>query len=385
MAKGGPEQDDKGSYNILWVLVIIFVVGWGIWHFWSNELKTGFLYLKNWEARFVGLFTDQLDGVIDWTYRATPHDLTLKAADYISDAIGRFLIYPSIILIIIMAVIVFKSNVIMRFTKIYNMERLMQQEKENWPQIAPVTDLNIIDMDVSKGPWAMSMNPLQFGKHYKLLDVELVKDSKASWRAEAVYKATVNREKVRQVFSNQLGPLWQGVDQLPPHTKALFAAFAARGAHEPGVARAYLEELSLAAARGKMEYRQTDELLKKYGDIKVVQRCLERHAYVLTVMASMLEIARLDGVMASADFLWLKPMDRPLWYILNNVGRQVAVPEIAGVFAHWKAEKEMARPLSVPMIDTAVTAFCLAIENTIYVPDEGEELETNTAKNPQPN
>jgi intracellular multiplication protein IcmP len=385
MAGGGPQQqDDKGSYTILWVLVIIFVVGYGIWHFWSNELKTGFIFVKNWEARFVGLFTDNLDGVIQWTYQATPQDLTLKAADYISDAVGSFLIYPCILLIAFMAVIVFKSNIIMRFTKIYNMERLMQQEKENWPQISPVVDLDIMEMDALKGPWAMSMNPMQFGKHYKLLEVEVVKDVKAAWRAEGVYKSIVNKEKAKQIFSNQLGPLWQGIDHLSPYAKALFAIFAARGAHEPDVARAYLAELSLAAARGKMEYTQTDALLKKYADSKVVNRCIERHAYVLTVMAAMTEVARLDGVLASADFLWLKPVDRRLWYTLNNVGRQVAVPEVAGVFAHFKAEKEMGRPLSVPIIDGAVHAFCLAIENTIYVPDEGDELSLDTSQNPTP-
>ena len=57
------------------------------------------------------------------------------------------------------------------------------------------------------------------------------------------------------------------------------------------------------------------------------------------LIASLLEMARIDGVLASAEFLWLKPVDRRMWYMLNCVGRQTAVAEIAGLFAHWQAEK----------------------------------------------
>ncbi len=50
-----------------------------------------------------------------------------------------------------------------------------------------------------------------------------------------------------------------------------------------------------------------------------------------------------DGVQASADFLWLKPIDRRLWYMLNTVGRQTPFAEVAGPYAHWLAEREMGK------------------------------------------
>ena len=82
-------------------------------------------------------------------------------------------------------------------------------------------------------------------------------------------------------------------------------------------------------------------------------------------MATMLEIARSDGVLASSEFLWLKPVDRQLWFMLNSVGRQTAVGEIAGGIAHWLAEKKVGRALRTPMIKEAVNSLAAALEDTL--------------------
>ena len=56
-----------------------------------------------------------------------------------------------------------------------------------------------------------------------------------------------------------------------------------------------------------------------------------RHAWQETAFPSMLSLARKDrGALPSAAFLWLKAEDRPLWYILNNVGSEAAMVEAAG-------------------------------------------------------
>ena len=114
-------------------------------------------------------------------------------------------------------------------------------------------------------------------------------------------------------------------------------------------------------------------MLKKHRiRLNMVQKVIQSHAYVLTTMASMLEAAREDGVQASADFLWLKPLDRRMWYMLNTVGRQTPFAEVAGPFSHWTAEKEMGRKLLVPMVEEATNALDIALKEIIYRPDEKE-------------
>lgn len=373
---GGSGQDDKDSYALLWILLLIFIVGALIWHFWGNHLKLAFIALKKYEVLAISFFIDNenIHRALRGLDMATANNLTLYYANVISTFIGQYLMYPICFVLLLMAIIMFKGSATMSYTKTYNMDLLIKQEKENWPQIAPVAELDLVGEDILSGPWAMSMNPMQFARHHHLLKVEMVLDRKAPWRAEGIPKATLIREKAHQVFCSQMGALWTSVDDLPPHTKALYAIFAARIEHDTEACRAYLMKLAQAAAKGKMDYSDTEALIKKYGHSRAVQLCQQRHAYVSTNMASLLGLARTDGVLASADFLWLKPIDRRLWYILNTVGRQVCVPEVAGVIAHWLTEKEMARPLTVPMVEEAINGLEKAITNTQYVLEEGESV-----------
>ena len=92
-------------------------------------------------------------------------------------------------------------------------------------------------------------------------------------------------------------------------------------------------------------------------------------------MASLLQASRDDGVVPSSEFLWLKPIDRRLWYVLNCVGRQTPYSEVAGPFAHWKAERAMKRKMLVPMVDEAIRALEIAIKEVKLSPEQLGELQ----------
>jgi intracellular multiplication protein IcmP len=126
---------------------------------------------------------------------------------------------------------------------------------------------------------------------------------------------------------------------------------------------------------GKPDFSVAKPTLKKYQNSELVQEVVNKHAYVLTVMGSLLVAARNDGVVPSSEFLWLKPVDRRLWYMLNCMGRQTPYAEVGGPFAHWRAEKEMGRRCLVPMIDEAIRALEIAIKEIKLTPRQMEELE----------
>ena len=377
-AGGGDGKSDSGM-TLIWGICALMVIIIMIWYFMKEQLVWLFLKIRLYEFMLVNLFVNQTEvnqGIV-WLSSAIPTDLIDRPVLFgsISEVIGRYFMYPSVFLIMVMAVFMFKNHKFMRYVRAHNMETLMAQEQKNWPQIAPVVNIDLMAMDINKGPWAMAMNPLQFCKAYKLVRVEMEADTKAAWRSEGKVKATVLEDKANQLFSQQLGALWEGPNKLPPHIKALFAVFVARAEHEPEVARNYLKKLSISAAKGEMDYSETEDLLKKYyAKSKPTHIIEKRHAYVSTIMASMLELARTDGVLASADFLWLKPVDRRMWQMLNNVGRSVATCEIAGVYAHWLVEKQLLRPISVPTVEQATKALVYAMSLTVYVPDEGEQI-----------
>lgn len=109
----------------------------------------------------------------------------------------------------------------------------------------------------------------------------------------------------------------------------------------------------------------TDSLLKKYRDIPKVTAITGAHAYTSTVFAEMLIEARKSGIILNSLMLWLKPTDRALWYVLNNVGRKAVFIEGAAVQAHFLAERRLGFAIKQPMVDEAVFALDEAIQSRI--------------------
>jgi len=150
----------------------------------------------------------------------------------------------------------------------------------------------------------------------------------------------------------------------------LFAVFAARVAGDTKEPYDLLMKIAGSSNSGKLDFSGVNELLEKHRDHKAVQEITKKHAYVLSVMASLLNGARYTGVLATADFLWLKLVDRRLWYMLSSVGRQVPFIEVAGPFAHWRYEVALERPFRTPMIENATRGLERALKEQVYTEDD---------------
>ena len=174
-----------------------------------------------------------------------------------------------------------------------------------------------------------------------------------------------------EAFEKQLGKPWKGFARLAPCKRALAAAFACFHNYESEKGHDLMNRLSMLAvgrAAGRLGMdeaisadsrlsREIDEILdsSRSCDLSAVAM---RHAWETTAMIAMLAAARKDrGVLSSASFLWLKREDRGLWYALNNAGNAAIMAEAAGVLAHFRAERQIGRPLRRPATRQAASAF----------------------------
>lgn len=394
MAGPAPQDQggDKNTYYIIWVLLLIVGIAGGIWYFFSEQLKSFFIFVKTYEilgmsyivspfAKFniplINTIQSNLSEYLDITRRLTPATINLEIAETLSTAVGEYLRYLMIPLLLFLMYYTYKRHILMRCTITHNMKTLLSQEAEIWPQIDIVKNLNLIDQDLESGPWAMAMTPMQFAKKYKLIQVEFAElvGSQFSKIERPEFKLTLIRSRAERAFVAQLGRSWQRVEVMPPHRRAIFAVLAARVGRDTKVSHNMIAQLGRSASTGTPNYKGIDELLNKHIKNPIVQKIINKHAYEFTVFAALLLAAREDGVVASADFLWIKPVDRRLWYVLNNVGRQTPAVEVGGIFSHWYTELALKRPLSVPDVAGAVDALELALGDVIYIPDEKEREE----------
>lgn len=367
---GGQSDNSTG---ILWVVAGCFATLGIIWAVYKAAIIKFYLSLKLLEVNLLNLVTghhfDDLRFSI-LTALAMPEKLTLLDVLNLGASVGNYIRFPFVLLLFVLAVVVYFGNTTRVFKRIYNMKELARLEKDNWPQITPVVELDLVKQDIDSGPWAMAMTPIQFCKKYRLLEEVRPQRREGMNRKDwDKIEVVLKRGEASRLFALQLGQPWHGVERLPPHIKALFAVFAARINADSKEAAKMLAQFA-ASSSSKFNFNGVDELCKKHYNTKLVQSIVQSHAYVHTLMASMLQGAREDGVQASADFLWLKPVDRRLWYTLNTVGRQTPFVEVAGIFAHWVAEKEAGHKLVVPMVEEATKALELALKEVVYRPDE---------------
>lgn len=182
---------------------------------------------------------------------------------------------------------------------------------------------------------------------------------------------TLTQEALCESLDRQLGKPWGGFSALAPSARALAAAFALFRAYDVRGGQELLDRLAECSVGDRAARSGMDDAIRADRRMsKDLDRILEspagnellaiadRHAWETTAMIGMLQAARKNrGVVASASFLWLKREHRSLWYALNNSGNAAIMAEAAGAFAHFRAERQIGRPLRLPATHQAARAL----------------------------
>jgi intracellular multiplication protein IcmP len=374
MSPAPPQQGAQDNHMApIWLVLGVFVVVLAIWYFLKVEIYEAFAFIKIMEIDVISLFTPALDGVKQSMLAIDPKTVAFIDMERYASQIGIYIAVPSAILLVIGAVVLYRRSIGLRFKHVYHMKKLLKFENKLWPQSTPILDQDLVKTDIEKGVWAMAQTPMQFAKKHQLLREQDIPFDEMRLARESGVTVSLIKSKSVQIFIKQMGPLWRGVDALNIHTKAIFAILAARIGDDSDAAQKMIYHIAASAKGRRLDFSGVNAMLKKYQNQKSIQTVIGHHAYESTVMASLLELARHTGVVASADFLWVKMLDRRLWFTLNMVGRQTPSIEVAAPFAHWIIEKELQKKVRTPMLDEAVKGLDRAISEVIYVPDEKEE------------
>jgi intracellular multiplication protein IcmP len=146
--------------------------------------------------------------------------------------------------------------------------------------------------------------------------------------------------------------------------QGLLAAFAAKGAQKREESDELLGRLALAWSPDggfRMDSKLAADVAKILRDPDMggrIKAISDQYAWRTTAMLGVLRWARANGgVLAPAQFVWVRAQDRALWYPLNNLGRRSFHSEGAGAMAHFMAEEAAKKPLPIPRVDTAIVTL----------------------------
>lgn len=195
------------------------------------------------------------------------------------------------------------------------------------------------------------MSPLEWMRHYK---IGLTK------------KEGLDAEAATVVFARQLGSSWQGVRKAPYYVQAIcvMAALNARRDGRLGALRDRLTEVHVLQP-AKAEALSGELLAPFLGNAdltEAIDKYGSKHAFMNTAVIGIYGAGGPmaawgggeAGVLSTSMFRWLKPLDRTLWYCLNNVGRRAFHIEGAGGVSHFQAERILQQPLADPYVDGAI-------------------------------
>jgi intracellular multiplication protein IcmP len=380
MAEQQQQQGQDNALDFLWIIGILIGIIYLGWYFGKAHIVSAVFFVRCYEIMAAEFVLDMLARVMllvglpalqsplnEWLVFIRQNNgavgIDFSMLVNLSTAVGNYIRYPLTALMLGAAALLHFGSSSARVRRIFDNKSFRVAEQDNWPQIKPILGIDLVKQKLDDGPWAISLSPMRFCKKYELLDVE---------EKHGKYNVTLRRGAAYRLLSLQLGPKWYGAEKLPPYLKALFAIFAAKINGDKNSAESMLDQIAISSQGKQFNFNGIDELMHKYLNSKKVVKIISLHGYVTTVFASMLVGARSAGVLATAEFLWLKPIDRRMWYMLNSVGRQTAVAEISGAFAHWLAEKKLGLPLTAPMVEEAVRGLELALAEMVYKPDEEE-------------
>lgn len=375
MAQQSQQQpgNDNGMAPI-WITVLLFITVYAVWYFAHQYIVSFIFSVTIAQAKLVDLFLPgaPLAQEIYLMQTLEPSAVEWNQVVLLVGLVSQYVRYPVGIILIILAIVLYRSDITRKFRRAHNMKSLRAQEQANWPAIMPVTKLDLANEDIDTGPWAMALTPMEFARKHQLLKKNDILIDNPLPGMEMT--AGIRKSDAKRIFTLQLGPYWDGFERCPPHVRALAAVFMARANRDRNSANLILTTLDKGFAENKMNYSVANSVIQKYCNAENVQEVIASHAYLLTVLASLLVLAREDGVVASSEFLWVKVVDRRLWYMLNCVGRQTPFSEVGGPFAHWKAELALKRKALVPMVDEAIKALEIAVREVKLSPKELQEL-----------
>lgn len=359
---------NNGDDELLWVIfggLFLLVALWFIGH---EKISAFVMKVRSIEAYLLIFDREAQDAIREWLATTTPKEASLKGLWESGMAAGRTLRFLVLAIVTgLFAYLIIRSpDRSAKYTQTYTTASLALQESVLWPVIKPVLGMGIDKKSLDDPIHGMRARPRDYGrKHGFIVRIASLGNQASSVDVEILDdKDALLLDRAKAIFAKQLGKPWQGANMLRIHDRCLFAAFAAQINNDTTLAQMIINDLSKAYLRARREKNikkivsaNAERALEKYGNSKPVQKVVNRHAFERTVLVSMLQQARGNGVLPPNWFRWLKTVDRVTWYALCDLGLDVASVEAAGIRNHWLAESRLGAPIDVPMVDSALNGL----------------------------
>lgn len=402
-------RDNRDDHLFLWFafLILVFVVLPALYIAHADDVNRPLLALARAQIQAFTPFFEEARTAWARISEADPALLSWDTMQKILSYTGSWIRWPFALLLGLFGVAAIFMGRVGGLVRRFNMESLLQNNAESFPCLRPVVGRGkylLSPESYDSGLWKIARTPAQFALEHGLLvndagepfppDQALL-HGLPSTELPAWGHARLDEAKALAVLQKQLGKWFEGYDGLSPCRRALAVAFLAYADGDKTGCVALLDAVSLSyreengqascpvleaedfAGRLEKTWEQHKSILR--------ERSLLNHvAFELPWFMALLYRARRKGVLATSQFLWLRPLDRPLWYALNQCGGRAAWAEGFAAWAHYMAEEKGGKALPEPRVAPAVASLKQALSaqgwlTEIFVPPIPEQSSAESA------
>ncbi len=349
-------------------MVVIICLVWLFWFYYHAEVRDAVRWVRwsqmwvishfvpdDFTVMYMGREVSFHDGMENTT-RYTQKSLDYNHLSYFTSLAMQPLKIVFTLGFVLMAVWAYLKGPKTQFRETLGLEGLMKRQAQVFPVIQPFVGFN-----PSKQPPRAPGSPVP--AELPLFAEALGPEEWIAYNNIPVPDGQLDEEKCQQAFSKQLGKRWGGWQKLEPYQQVLLASFCLKASRKRSEADAMLSRIAkcwdhkkgLRLNKDRSLVKDARNILKNGGLSKSTLAKCNQHAFQTTALLKALENARNEGgVLAPAQFVWLRGHDRNLWYPLNNLGRQSFHAEALGAMAHFQSERRTSRPIPVPKVKDAV-------------------------------
>lgn len=379
MSGGGNDNDtlhdSAMGYAILAVIAALLI--WLIWYFFHLEIKDAIRWLRYGYMAVIAPFvsddyTVMFNGVpvnFQEGYEITPKyaksELKNEHLGYFSALAMQPLKYPFAILMGLGALWCIFNGPKTGYRSKLDLEGLIHRQADSFPVIAPFAKFN-----PSTLPYRAPGSPVP--AELPPFSEALGPEEWVAYNEITLDNDVLDTDKVQKKLTLQLKGRWKGPAKLPDYMQILLASFCLKASRQRDeaddilgrMAQCWSIEGGLKLSKDRSLLGEARKILRDKNLAAGTMAVANQHAFITTAMLGALDYARSEGgVLAPAQFVWLRAHDRVLWYPLNNLGRQSFNMEALGAMSHYKSENRTSRPIPVPKMEGAVETLASYIQS----------------------
>jgi intracellular multiplication protein IcmP len=364
-----PSNDDQTIFNLIVIVIGALLLSYLLWTNFHGEISADVMVVRHQEIQLLSHLTDRFGRADAQMAQADPYRVTLVDLYGISHAIGRFWRIPACVFIMLLAAICTLQAPPSRFRRAFDMDGLAREQARTFAVARAFVGRKLrlsLPGHGAPRPADYALTAEEWIERYAVGDETRFEEARAL-----------------AALVQQLGPRWKGPESGSPAVKLLFAAFALHYADRREDALELLGSASTALAtveRDRPDGPQRplnlpDDLVAYSAGLLAdpeafpeARHRAARHAYTAPALMTLLNVARMrHGVLAPAQFAWLKLVDRPLWYALHSLGFETEGDgrylhpsprvEALGARDHWAVECAAGEPVFEPGLTRAIDAM----------------------------